>query len=240
MKLHVSYNAFNGLEFLEPNIRNMRALACRITVVWQEISNYGNRSTEGIKRVVARLKHEGLIDHDIQYEPDLNLGGPWNELNKRNLGLAAARYFNCTHHLDMDVDEFYFANQLKRAMTVVEAMNLDTSYCHIIEYHKTVRYRCKRMREDLYAPFIMKAGCRMVMGGNAPVTLDPKRRALPNNRNHVFPPEELLMQHYSLVRRDYSGKFKDANNRRKNVTRMRAVRQFDKNRYHVVDNYFDI
>lgn len=240
MRLHVSYNAFNGLEFLEPNIRNMRAVASRITVVWQELSNYGNPAKEDIARVIARLKHLGLIDHDIKYQPDRNLGGPWNELNKRNLGLAAARYFNCTHHLDMDVDEFYFQEQLRRAMVVVEAMDLDATYCRIVEYHKTIRHRCKEMRQELHAPFIMKAGGRMIMGAQVPVLLDPKRRVQPNKRNHVFPPEELLMHHYSLVRKDYSGKFKDANNRRNNVKRMQAVRRFDKRKYKLVDNYFKI
>ena len=240
MKLHVSYNAFNGLEFLEANIRNMRPVADVITVLWQKVSNYGNPDVEGIEALVERLKQRGLIDHAVLYDTDLGLAGPVNELQKRNLGLHTARVAGCTHHLDMDVDEFYFRQQVQQAKVLIEQRDIETSYCRIVEYHKQVNYRCKQLRKDLHAPFIMKADSELKMRAKAPVLLDPKRRAKPNDRHHIFKPNELLMHHYTLVRKDFTGKLKDANNHVTNVERLKALHRFDVKKYYVVPNHFNL
>lgn len=240
MKLHLSYNAFNGLEFLEANVRNMRPVVDVITVLWQKVSNYGNQNTEGVEALVDGLLRRGLIDKAVLYNTDLGLPGPFNELKKRNLGLHAARAAGCTHHLDIDVDEFYFQQQVQQAKVFVEQRDLQASYCRIVEYHKDIQYQCKQLRKDLHAPFIMKADSELKMRAHAPVLLDPKRRAKPNDRFHIFGPDELLMHHYSLVRKDFTGKLKDANNHRNNVERLKAVEHFDMTKYHIVPNQFNI
>lgn len=240
MRLHLSYNAFNGLEFLEANVRNMRPVVDVITVLWQKVSNYGNANTEGIEELVNSLLKRGLIDNAILYETDLSLPGPFNELKKRNLGLHTARVAGCTHHLDMDVDEFYFRDQVRQAKVYVEELDVQTSYCRIVEYHKGIKYQCKQLRKDLHAPFIMKADSELMMRAHAPVLLDPKRRAKPNDKFHIFGSDELLMHHYSLVRKDFTGKLKDANNHRNNIERLKAVKHFDITKYNIVPNHFNI
>lgn len=238
--MHVSYNAFNGLEFLEANIRNMRPVADVITLLWQKVSNYGNPDVEGIEALVDRLKQRGLINHAVLYDTDLSIGGPFNELQKRNLGLHTARDAGCTHHLDMDVDEFYFRQQVQQAKVFIEQHDIQASYCRIVEYHKQVNYRCKQLRKDLHAPFIMKSDSELQMRAKAPVLLDPKRRAKPNNRHNIFKPNELLMHHYTLVRKDFTGKLKDANNHVTNVERLKALHRFDVKKYYVVPNHFNL
>lgn len=240
MRLHVTYNAFNGLEFLRPNVLNMRPVADVITVVWQSTSNFGNPATEPIEETIQNLKGEGLIDHDIFYETDTELGGVGNELNKRKLGLGNAAQTGCTHHLDMDVDEFYFTQQVVRAKQQIEQHGWPVTYCRIVEYHKAVTYRCKELRSDLHAPFIMQADRQLKLRSKTPVLLDPKRRAQPHEGYHVFDQRELLMHHYSLVRNDFSGKLNDANNRRRNQKRLQAVWEFDPVNYVTVANYFNI
>lgn len=240
MRLHLSYNAFNGLEFLEANVRNMRPVVDVVTVLWQKVSNYGNANNEGIEELVERLKQKGLIDHAVLYETDLKRPGPYNELVKRNLGLQMARETDCTHHLDMDVDEFYFREQVEQAKKLMEQQDIQASYCRIVEYHKQVNYRCKQLRKDLHAPFIMKADSELKMRAKAPVLLDPKRRAKPNDRHHVFKPNELLMHHYTLVRKDLTGKLKDANNHKTNIERLKALHRFNVKNYYVVPNHFNL
>ena len=81
MKLGISYNIFDGEELLEDSIKSIKNKVDYISVVYQEISNFGNPCNEGFSTtLLEKLKSEGLIDELYKYRPQLNWW--WSPLMK--------------------------------------------------------------------------------------------------------------------------------------------------------------
>ena len=106
MKIGVAYNFFDGEELLESSIKSIRNNVDYITVIYQQISNFGLNSKINIKDFLQDLVNKKLIDDFIEYKPRVGAGGHFNEIVKRNLGLYECSRENCTHFLLMDSDEF--------------------------------------------------------------------------------------------------------------------------------------
>lgn len=245
MKLHVGINLFNGEEFLEAQLCNLREHADFITVVWQSVSFAGNAADPGLHSLLLRLRKQGYIDRLAHHEPDFSLRGEANETVKRNAGLAVAKSLGATHHMDRDVDEFFFSEQLAAAKRLIVLNGYDTTACRIYEYHKEPIYREKQVRPGLYAPLIHRIypDSRYELEWPFyPVRIDPTRRITPFRNFHCFDETVICMEHFTLVRRDLDKcKLRDALNRRPNLEwRLNAVREFDPARYDKVENYFNI
>ena len=99
MKLGVSYNIFDGEEPLENSIKSIRKNVDYISVVYQEISNFGNPCNENLIPLINELKNEGLVDEIFKYRPQPQRGGHFNEISKRNIGLFLSEGVKCTHHM---------------------------------------------------------------------------------------------------------------------------------------------
>ena len=113
MVLGVSYNVFDGEELLEDSIKQIRSEVEHISVVYQTISNFGNKCDSELIPMLNNLVTQGLIDELFEYKPIVGIGGHYNEVTKRNIGLSLSIGAGCTHHMSMDSDEFYKTNQFK-------------------------------------------------------------------------------------------------------------------------------
>lgn len=125
-----------------------------VSVVYQKISNWGNRCSPHLEDFLEYLKKKGLVDELILYEPKTfspeekrkyvsfdvspqEIGGPiesvmdvfFNELVKRELGRQSCAKANCTHFISMDTDEFYLVEQLEKVKQIVELKNYDAIAC---------------------------------------------------------------------------------------------------------------
>jgi len=202
MKLGISYNIFDGEELLEESIKSIRNEVDYISVVYQEISNFGNRCNKELVPLLKKLKSDGLIDELYKYKPQLNSGGHTNEITKRNIGLFLSEGNGCTHHMAMDSDEFYTEKQLQYLKETMLSEDLDSSACQMITYYKEPIYRLEP-KEEYYVSLIfkIKRGKQYVMGCPFPVLVDPTRRMEPG-KCKIFTREEVEMHHMSYVRKD--------------------------------------
>jgi hypothetical protein len=208
MKLGVSYNLFDGEELLLYSIQAIRELVDYINVVYQIVSNQGNKASENLEEMLYVLLENKLIDELYYYYPNLNLHPNENETCKRNIGLHLAKYCNCTHFMNIDVDEFYDSEQFKFAKQYIEDNKIGCSAAGIVSYIKEPIYRIEGVRHA-YVPFICEIDSSTEIKSNAvfPVTISPTRGFSGNKPFHLFDTKSLVMHHMELVRCDIEKKF---------------------------------
>lgn len=206
MKLGIAYNAFDGLELIEASVDSVRDVADYIVVVYQEVSNFGNRSSVDAAEILKRLLDSGKIDEIVKYEPVLMKKGHGNEVDKRNLGISLCESANCTHFMTMDVDELYDRNQLSMVKLVVESDGLDSTGCKMLTYYRSGEFILDPP-EEYYVPLIYKLDGRrrFNMNNRWPVPVDPTRRLEPK-KIRLFDRSEIQMHHFSYVRKDIRAK----------------------------------
>ena len=203
MKLGVSFNAFSGLELLEPAINSISPHVEFINVVCQRTSNT-HREKEGVLELVKDLYLCELIDAYAEFVPD-QIQPKQNETNKRNLGLEICKAHKCTHFMTMDVDEFYLGDDIDYAKSLIMDVGFETTACQMQTYYKTPEYRVKPP-EEYYVPLISKIDDRrFVKGMSWPVLADPSRKLTPN-KFYAFKRNEIEMHHMSYVREDIRDK----------------------------------
>jgi len=134
MKLGISYPAFNGIELLEYALRAIRSEVDFVSVIYQDISFFGNSAQEDLLDILNRLADDRLIDMLICYEQDFNVGNKENETRIRNLGVDLSREIGCTHHISADVDEFYLPEQLRYVKDNIHGY--DCSLVRLTNYYK--------------------------------------------------------------------------------------------------------
>lgn len=200
MKLGVSYNVFDGEELLEGSIKCIRNQVDYISVVYQTISNFGNSCAEELVPLLNRLKSEGLIDELFEYKPKINAGGHYNEITKRNVGLSLSVGVKCTHHMSMDSDEYYSAEQFKFLKEEMINGDYDSSYCQMKTYYKSWKYQLDPP-EEYYVSLIYKINQYSLfeMGKYSPVLVDPTRR-MDAGKYRIFKRDEIEMHHGSYIR----------------------------------------
>jgi hypothetical protein len=204
MKLGVSYNVFDGEELLEGSIKQIRSEVDYISIVYQEISNFGDKCNEGLLPLLHDLISKKLIDEIYKYEP-INTGGYKNELNKRNVGLELSRKNGCTHHMSIDTDEYYDTNQFKFLKDVVDSGDYDSSACQMITYYNSPLYRLEP-KEEYFVSLIFKIrNNTQYCNTQFPVIVDPTRK-MNTSRCKIFTRDEIEMHHMSYVRKDIQKK----------------------------------
>jgi hypothetical protein len=205
VKLGCSYNLFDGEELLRDSVLSIRENVDYISIVYQTISNYGNECSPDLLDILLSLKDEDLVDDIIHFEADLNKPPHSNELLKRNIGLQKSREHNCTHHISMDVDEFYDIGQFAHLKEVIESQDLDSSACSLFTYYKN-NYTILHPLEKYYVSMIfqIREGIDYKIS-EFPVLVDPTRRQLPG-KFRLFPQDEIMMHHFSYVRKDFKRK----------------------------------
>ena len=207
MKLGVSYNLFDGEELLEGSIKQIRNQVDYISVVYQTISNFGNQCDPGLVSLLERLKSEGLVDELFEYNPKINKGGHYNEIQKRNIGLALSQGAGCTHHMSMDSDEYYLPSEFEYLKNKMIEGDYDSSYCQMQTYYKSWEYSLDPA-ETYYVSLIfkIKQDSNFVLMAPSPVLVDPTRRMDPSNKPIILTREEIQMHHGSYIRNNIGTK----------------------------------
>lgn len=214
MKLAAIYNVWHDWDLLDHSIRNIKSLVDGIIIVGSEYSNYGEHSpiTASYPVSICEPKKQSPMA---------------NETMKRNHGLEVARKAGYTHFISMDADEFYepisffhhkklFKNpDLKglvcRCQTYFRSpaltIGLDTTLVPFIhELTPTIRHDFNRKY-----PFAWIDG---------KIRIDPTRSL---NINSGVEMCDIIMQHYSWVRKDIEIKIRNSS-ARENIERS-TVRQ---------------
>ncbi len=259
-KLGVSYNLFDGEELLEASIKSIRSQVDYINVIYQNISNYGNKSETDLKAFLESLIKKGLVDEIYLYEPNLDNTPHRNEKNKRNIGLKLAKKRGCTHFASLDTDEFYNASQLAYAKEFVKINNIECSAVSIIEYIKKPSrqivsgYTFSPDSKELYTfyvPFIMKIKWHKQSHGKEffPCLTDPTRTLNGKGKFYLFPKHEIAMHHMSSIRKDLYKKYLNSSIMSSNEEIQKRVKElqkdisnfdFEKNKNNLPDfSYFE-
>jgi hypothetical protein len=202
-----SVNLFDGAELLPALLRVLRDELDHVSVVYQECSNWGSPIETDFGVTLRDLVGEGWVDEILCYEPGRLRGAPkQHEARKRTLGLDLARAAGATHFISLDVDEFYRADELRRAKALIVHYRYDATTCRIQDYHSRPIFRCvglsRYLGMDLCVPLIYEIGDRQAFDVALGYfcCVDPSRR-LPYTKPYLFPPDEILMHHMTTIRR---------------------------------------
>lgn len=212
-KLGVTYNLWDGEELLEQSIDCIRDNVDYISVIYQEISNFGERNSVEVRDLLLDLKKSGKIDDVFLYTPMLNTNPHVNEHRKRTLGYESCKNNKCDVFMFMDSDEFYLKDEFIKAKERFKEENKDISCCKLYTYYKTNEYILDPIEEYLVGLFYrIKENQQIPLGGNFPYYIDPCRR-ITGDTWFDYPQDEIMMHHYSYVRKDIRKKFRNSSAR---------------------------
>lgn len=198
MKLAAIYNLWDGQELLPGSIACIKDHVDLIVVVYQNISNYGEKQE-------PYLYIPGCDNVEfLKYDPTIEWGGNLNERAKRNFGIEFARMNHCSHFLHMDCDEFYEDfGEIKKAYINTD---LAGSVLRLKTYFKKPTFMLDPI-EDYYVPFIHRLKEDTKAGSSTyKFYVDPTRAI---NETEVI---ELpfFMHHFSWVRHDIMKKARNS------------------------------
>ncbi|KIO49289.1 glycosyltransferase family 2 protein [Nitrosospira sp. NpAV] len=209
MKLSASINFFNSEETLFQAVQCIRPYVDHLSIIYQEVSNYGHPISTEALNILEQLKIHNLVDDWIKYQPDLSLPATKNEFLKRREGLRIARDEEATHFLLMDADEFYLPSEFESAKNVIEEKNIDYSCVHSYFYVHKPTYRSLDV-DTTNVCFIAKITDKLAFdfAGEFPAeSVDPTRRiSVPGGKFKFFDEHEICMHHMNFVRRDFISK----------------------------------
>lgn len=220
-KIGISINMWKGEEFLPHLIAQIKKHVGYVVVVYQDKSNFGE-IREDFKPILKRMVEYDFISEYVVYSPKTDVEekylGIANELEKRNIGLKKCIENGCTHLFDCDTDEFYHTEQFEKAVKEVIEGGYDSSFAKMRTYYKYPDCVLKEV-ENYYVPFIYKidenSKFEPIENIDFPVLTDGKRR-IKSSHPLVFNEDELMMHHYSYVRKskyDMLSKFNNASSR---------------------------
>lgn len=211
MNIYFSYNVFDNEELLESSIKNIRNFACEITVIFQNISNFGVKADPNLLEVLNDLKNKKLVDNLVLYNTQLSKGAQWNELQKNNLGYEFAKKKKADYYSLMACDEFYFEDEYKKMLDCLNEYPVDLVTSYMYTYYKSSNYRFKEI-ENYVVPILNKVyqdDRRYVVNGKMPLLIDPLR-TMEYNSCFCFPKQTPLMHHLSHVRKDFRKKLENS------------------------------
>ncbi|MEN3931393.1 hypothetical protein WJT86_10030 [Microvirga sp. W0021] len=210
MKLSVSYNFFNGEEHLEKSILSIRNVVDHISIVFQKVSNSGETVSSSALDALERIRKQKLVDVIYEYEPNLQLRRPENEIQKRKIGLKLARRARSSHFFTMDADEFYREKELSNAKDVILKNKITSSSVGSFFHLKRPIWRSK---DTTNCAFISKVGwLTKIADLPYPVEMiDPTRKIhVWPLRHHHFDETDVAMYHMNFVRQDISNKLRNS------------------------------
>lgn len=204
MKLAAIYNIWDGEELFKYSLESIDV--DDVIIIWQETSNFGEKHDP-----FYAIAGNGYLH---KFHPDLTISGQENELNKRMLGIRLAAQRGNTHYMFIDSDEVYNKEQFKAAKE--KAFKYDITACRLYTYYHSPEYRLTPL-EEYYVPFI----CKIKEGMFLPtkenpyfVYADPTRGFRTKwDSTYIFKPDELMMHHFSYVRRDIGRKLRNSSAR---------------------------
>ena len=209
MKIALAYTVFNGLELLKPAIEHHKELVDEIIICYQTTSNKGevNTSVEHIVKNIA----DRTGAHVIMFAPDLRMSTKQNEIIKHNLMLQYAKKIRCSHIVMSATDHFYVKKEFTEAVNHSIFIDANVTFTKMYTYFKYPTWQLTPM-EDYCMPFLIKinSNTKFERTSNFPVYIDPSIQVNTCRPFYLFEPEQICMHHYSMVRHDIVGKFKNA------------------------------
>lgn len=218
MKLNISYNVFDGEELLLGSIKQVREIADTISVVYQEVSNYGMPANKYLVDWLKFMESSGWVDKLIEFKVPSTLSRNSHstrhflEAEKRRLGLHFAKASGATHFMSMDVDEYYSTKNVRAAITEILNNGYDTTACYIYDFHSKPTYRHEKVR-DFYVPFIteVRGDITIKEFSNYFCHVDPTRSFTGFSNPHLFDKDLIVMYHYTNIRLNLESKFLNHN-----------------------------
>lgn len=206
MKLAAIYNVWNDWDLLEHSLRNIRPLVDGVFIIASITSNHGETS-------LIRFWDDVYVREPQQRDPRAS------ETDKRNYGLRLARINGYTHFLTMDADEFYEPEPfLREKQKLIDNPDLAGLVCQCQTYFKSPQLTIGL--DTTLVPFIHKLTptIKHEFNKNYPfawidgqIKIDPTRSL---NINSGVERSDLIMHHYSWVRKDYQKKIRNSTARR--------------------------
>ena len=208
MRLALIYNVWDDHDWLMQSINHHVNLAEGIIVVYSNTSNFGEISNQ--------FNTGGVF---YQLEPDLMLSPSENERRKRNYGLQLAKSQGYTHFLMIDADEFYdpvsFLAQKERIFKNDIAGTVCRTKVYFSKPTLTIGF------DTTLVPFIHKLTPSLRFewntrypyafeGAKKDIRIDPTRQLNINSGVEMI---NLVMHHYSWVRKDYAKKIRNSSAR---------------------------
>jgi len=211
MRLVAIYNVWDDWDLLSHSVKNISKSVDHVIVVYSDKSNYGEPSSE--------LPLNIVVPDNVSIIPFEPIGNSQMEMetSKRNHGLHVARLRGYTHFLMMDADEFYHADDVSRGKEMFRknpelkgivvssqvyfgspelTIGLDTTRVPFI--HKITR--------DLQHSFNRKYP--FAWEGLREIRIDPTRSLNITDGVEFVP--DIIMHHYSWVRKDYEKKIRNS------------------------------
>lgn len=210
-KLALLYTFWTGddIEMLIESIDAHREFVDEIIISYQTISNTGE----------YRPVNAFLIDWNnqkkygfslIQYAPNLTLTTKSNERIKHNELIEVAKHKNCTHFIMAAADHFYSKECFDYARNIMETTDTDVILTRMRTFYKQKNWILTPL-EEYYMPFVHKLtiNTEITTRVKYPVVVDPSVKVSTAQKFHIAS-DDILMDHYSMVRKDIKKKFRNA------------------------------
>jgi hypothetical protein len=209
MKLGVSYNVFDGEELLEGSIRYIRDQVDYISAVYQTSAWFGAKASDNLLKTLNHLLDKKYIDEICEYHSEIVIDedatkAHMQQLDKRNVGLEMSKKNGCTHHMTIDVDEFYLPDQFRYMKNYMDTENFQACALQHLQYYKDSIYMIYPPEgEYIIGIFKIQDDMKFVYGAECPVPVDPSRKPEGENvRLAIFARSLIQMHHMSFVRKD--------------------------------------
>ena len=205
MKLAAIFNVWSDWGMLKYSVANIRSLVDGVIIIGSETSNYGE---------ISPIPQEWR-NHEL-YIKEPALAHPMHaETSKRNHGLAIAKEQGYTHFLTMDADEFYApVDFLTEKQRFIDNPNLAGLVCGSRVYFGSPKLTIGM--DTTRVPFIHKITPDLQHTFNRrypfawegrDIRIDPTRSF---NINEGVSWSNIVMEHYSWVRKDYPKKIRNS------------------------------
>lgn len=208
MKLAILYSIFNGEELLEDSIKQVYDHVDHIVICYQNLSNKGELRTD----LYDNLQHFAENDKVrlLNWEPDMALTTKANELHKHNAMITCSKVLNCTHFVMAAADHYYKPDEFEKAKDKIENSIFDVTLTAMYTYYKHPTWQLTPI-ENYYMPFICKLYPHTAVENcNFPVRVDPSVQINTCKNWYLFNEDEIMLHHYSMIRKDIVNKFKNA------------------------------
>lgn len=202
MRLVAIYNVWDDYDLLTYSVKNITPLVDGVIIVASEKSNYGQ---------VSKIPPEWKVSI---HEPQQGKSPRENETAKRNFGLELAKKAGYTHFLTMDADECYEPEPFLKAKELFKNPDLAGLVCLCQTYFGSPKLTIGL--DTTLVPFIHKLTDTIRHGFNRAypfawdghsIRIDPTRSL---NINSGVEKIDLIMHHYSWIRKDYRKKIKNS------------------------------
>jgi len=204
MRLVAIYNIWSDWDWLEISVKNIKLLVDGIIIVASERSNWGEYSPIPTLWKGSVNIREPFFNHPLNCETD-----------KRNYGLDLAKREGYTHFICLDADELYEQEAFLKAKERFNSEpDLQGLVCRTQVYFKSPELTIGL--DHTLVPFIHKIqpGIRHEFNKKYPyawengnIHIDPSRSL---NINSGVKMDDIIMHHYSWVRKDYEKKIRNS------------------------------